>query len=232
MMPKALVLLSGGIDSATAAALARQQGFDIYCLTCNYGQRQQVEIQAARNIANFLGAQRHLILNIDLRAIGGSALTDNIAVPKRYEHNSTIGNGTIPPTYVPARNTILLSCALAWGEVLGSGDIFVGVNAIDYSGYPDCRPEYIAAYEAMANLACKASIEGKIVYKIHTPLINMTKAQIIATGVALGMDYTLSSSCYDPSPTGLACGSCDACVLRKKGFAEANQPDPTRYANP
>jgi 7-cyano-7-deazaguanine synthase len=226
-MKRAVVLSSGGIDSTTALAIARAEGFEIYSLSFRYGQRHALEIQAAERVAKAFGVKEHLVINIDLTKIGGSALTDNIEVPKaRSEHEM---QQEIPVTYVPARNTIFLSFALAWAEVLISSDIFIGVNAIDYSGYPDCRPEYIQAFETMANLATKAGVEGKMKLKIHAPLIRMTKAEIILKGVELGVDYSLTHSCYDPNPEGRACGSCDSCLLRQKGFREAGVPDPTLY---
>lgn len=227
MKPKAVVLLSGGLDSTTALAVAASNGYQTHALSFRYGQRHAVELHAAQRIATQLGAVKHIIVDIDLRAFGGSALTDDIPVPKGRT-TEDIGLG-IPITYVPARNTIFLSFALAWAEVLQASDIFVGVNALDYSGYPDCRPEYIEAYERMAHLATKASVEGASRVKIHAPLICLTKAQIIREGVRLGVDYALTISCYDPSPEGEACGSCDSCQLRSKGFAEAGIPDPTRY---
>ncbi|HEX7728574.1 MAG TPA: 7-cyano-7-deazaguanine synthase QueC [Terracidiphilus sp.] len=221
---KAVVLLSGGLDSATVLAIAKREGFTPYALSFSYGQRHSWELEAARRVAASLGAAEHRIAQIDLRAFGGSALTADIAVPKgRGVEEMSHG---IPITYVPARNTIFLSFALAWAEVLGSSDVFLGVNALDYSGYPDCRPEYIAAYETMANLATKAGVEGHQNLKIHTPLIDLTKAQIIARGLALGVDYALTSSCYDPSPTGAPCGQCDSCLLRLKGFRENGMEDP------
>ena len=224
---KAVVLSSGGIDSTTAMAIARNEGFKIYSLSFFYGQRHAFELQAAQKVANAIGVTEHLVINIDLKQIGGSSLTDDIDVPKdRDEQEMTRG---IPVTYVPARNTIFLSFALAWAEVLNSSDIFIGVTAIDYSGYPDCRPEYIDAFERMANLATKAGVEGITKIKIRTPLIHLTKAQIIQKGIELGVDYALTHSCYDPSPQGLACGKCDSCFLRKKGFKEAGVTDPTKY---
>jgi 7-cyano-7-deazaguanine synthase len=224
---KAVVLSSGGIDSTTVMAMAKHEGFDIHSLSFFYGQRHAVELEAAQKVADALGAAEHLVLNIDLKKIGGSSLTDDMDVPKaRDEH--TISQ-EIPATYVPARNTIFLSFALAWAEVLESSNIFIGVNAVDYSGYPDCRPEYIDAFERMANLATKAGVEGITKIKIRTPLIRLTKAQIIKKGVRLGLDYSVTHSCYDPSPRGLACGRCDSCFLRKKGFKEAGVYDPTRY---
>jgi 7-cyano-7-deazaguanine synthase len=225
--PKAVVLLSGGLDSATTLAIARSEGFDCYALSFRYGQRHQLEIDAAANVARQLGAAGHLVMDIDLRRIGGSALTDDIAVPKdRPPGDPSRG---IPITYVPARNTIFLSFALAWAEVLGAADIFIGVNAIDYSGYPDCRPEYIEAYEKMANLATRAGVEGKLKMRIHAPLIQLSKAHIIARGLALGVDYSLTRSCYDPDDQGRACGRCDSCRLRLKGFRELGQTDPAPY---
>jgi 7-cyano-7-deazaguanine synthase len=223
-MPKpAIVLLSGGLDSATCLAMARSQGFDCYCLSFDYGQRHNAELQAAARVADALGAAGHRVLDLGLAQFGGSALTDtSIPVPT---------NGVqpgIPVTYVPARNTIMLSLALAWAEVLGSLDIFVGVNAVDYSGYPDCRPEYIAAFEAMANLATKAGVEGHRL-TIHAPLIALSKAEIIRAGAALGVDYGLTVSCYQADGEGRACGLCDSCRLRAEGFASAGIPDPTRY---
>lgn len=225
-MQRAVILLSGGVDSTTCLAIARDEGFAPYALSFRYGQRHAVELDAARRVAQALGAVEHVIADIDLRVFGGSALTDDIAVPKGRD-TETMDTG-IPITYVPARNTIFLSFALAWAEVLGAQDIFIGVNAIDYSGYPDCRPEYIRAYEAMANLATKAGVEGTQRLTIHTPLIELTKAQIIQRGLALGVDYGLTLSCYDPQPDGTPCGACDSCLLRAKGFAEAGAVDPVR----
>ena len=223
----AVVLLSGGMDSATTLAIAKQQGFQTYALSFRYGQRHAVELAAARRVASHRGVLRHLIINIDLRVFGGSALTADLAVPKDRGLGE-IGHG-IPITYVPARNTIFLSYALAWAEVLQSSDIFIGVNALDYSGYPDCRPEYIAAYQRMANLATKAGVEGRQQMTIHTPLIELSKAQIVRKGLELGVDFALTLTCYDPSPEGEACGHCDACQLRLKGFAEAGVKDPAKY---
>ncbi len=223
-MRKAVILLSGGLDSTTALAIAKSEGFEPYALSFRYGQRHSVELESAKRIAAQMGVLKHVIVDFDLRQFGGSALTDDIDVPKgRSVEAMSTG---IPITYVPARNTIFLSFALGWAETLGAQDIFIGVNALDYSGYPDCRPEFIAAYERMANLATKAGVEGAQRLKIHTPLIEMTKAQIIARGLALGVDYGWTSSCYDPGPTGVPCGSCDSCVLRAKGFAEIGVPDP------
>ena len=224
----AVVLLSGGLDSATVVAIAQRDGFVVHALSFAYGQRHSVELDAAQAVAEAADVREHRVATIDLAAFGGSALTDaSIAVPKGRDE-STMGDD-IPVTYVPARNTIFLSYALAWAEVLGSNDVFVGVNALDYSGYPDCRPEYIAAYEAMARLATRAGVEGSAL-TIHAPLIAMTKAEIITTGVALGVDYALTVSCYDPAPDGGACGGCDACTLRRAGFVAAGVDDPTRYA--
>jgi 7-cyano-7-deazaguanine synthase len=224
---KAVVLSSGGIDSTTAMAIAKHEGFKIFSLSFFYGQRHAFELEAAQKVANAIGVTKHLVINIDLKQIGGSSLTDDMDVPKdRDEQEMT---REIPITYVPARNTIFLSFALAWAEVLRSSDIFIGVNAIDYSGYPDCRPEYIDAFERMANLATKAGVEGAANIRIRTPLIHLTKAQIIQKGMELGVDFALTHSCYDPSPRGLACGKCDSCFLRRKGFKEAGVTDPTRY---
>ncbi|HTZ40418.1 MAG TPA: 7-cyano-7-deazaguanine synthase QueC [Syntrophales bacterium] len=224
---KAVILSSGGIDSTTAMAMAASEGFELYSLSFDYGQRHAIELEAARRVAEALGARRHLVIRIDLRAIGGSALTADIDVPHgRSEVERASG---IPATYVPARNTIFLSYALAWAEVLGASDIFIGVNAMDYSGYPDCRPEYIVAFEAMANLAIKAAVEGTMRISIRTPLAHMSKAEIIREGAKLGVDYRWTHSCYDPDEKGRACGDCDSCLLRKKGFREAGIPDPTIY---
>ena len=225
---KAVVLLSGGIDSSTAMAIAKREGFELHSLTFRYGQRHEREIEAAKKVAAFLGAQGHLIIEFNLRAIGGSALTDEIEVPKG-RNQKEIAWG-IPVTYVPARNTIFLSFALALAERLEAEDIFFGANQLDYSGYPDCREEYIRAFEQMANLATKAGVEGKTKIRIHTPLIRMTKAQIIQKGMELGLDYSLTWSCYDPAPGSLACGLCDSCQLRLKGFKEAGCKDPIKYA--
>ena len=225
--PKAVVLLSGGIDSTTTLAMAKKQGFDIYALSIRYGQRHKIELEAARRIAEHFGVSRHLVVDIDLRVFGKSALTDDIDVPKG-RNLEEIGQG-VPVTYVPARNTIFLSLALAWAEVLGSEDVFIGVNALDYSGYPDCRPEYMAAFEKMANLATQAGMERKQKLTIHAPLIRMTKAEIIKKGLELGVHYGLTHSCYDPSETGEACGQCDSCQLRLKGFEQAGIRDPIHY---
>jgi len=224
---KAIVLLSGGLDSTTTLAIAKHQGFDVYAITFRYGQRHEAEIDAARDIAVTAGVADHAIVEFDLHRFGGSALTDDIAVPKDRSLDD-MGHG-IPVTYVPARNTIFLSFTLAWAETLGAQDIFIGVNALDYSGYPDCRPEYIVAYQQMANLATAAGVEGRQRLTIHTPLIAMTKAQIIAKGLELGVDYSVTITCYDPSPTGEACGHCDACLLRLKGFRENGMGDPAPY---
>ena len=226
-MKRAVVLLSGGLDSTTCLAIAREQGFDLFALTVNYGQRHVFELQAAKNVALSLDIEKHSVLDIDLAQFGGSALTDDIEVPKDRVESEI---AEIPATYVPARNTILLSVALARAETLDSFDIFIGVNALDYSGYPDCRPEYIESFERTANLATKAGVSGKN-FHIHTPLINMTKAEIIKSGTKLGVDYGLTFSCYDPQETGFPCGHCDACILRLKGFKEAGIPDPLNYPN-
>ncbi len=224
---KAVVLLSGGLDSATCAALAKHQGFSLYAVTFRYGQRHELETEAAGRVAADLGFVDHLFLSIDLRRLGGSALTDTIDVPKA-PNVSGIGDG-IPVTYVPARNTIFLAFALAYAETIGSTDIFIGVNAVDFSGYPDCRPAFIEAFEKVANLATKAGVEGAGI-KIHAPLISMSKAEIIRRGAGLGVDFSLTHSCYDPTPDALACGFCDSCLLRKQGFEQAGVPDPTPYA--
>jgi 7-cyano-7-deazaguanine synthase len=225
---KAVVLSSGGLDSTTAMAMAKSEGYDVYSLSFSYGQRHSVELEAAKRVAENLGAIKHLVIDIDLKLIGGSALTDDIEVPK--DRNEGEMTEEIPVTYVPARNTIFLSYALGWAEVIGASDIFIGVNAVDYSGYPDCRPEFIAAFEKLANLATKVGVEGTSKIKIRTPLIHLTKAEIIRRGIELGVDYGLTLSCYDPSLDGGACGHCDSCLLRKKGFVEAGVPDPTKYA--
>ena len=224
---KAIILSSGGLDSTTAMAIAKSQGFELYSLSFFYGQRHRFELVAAKKVAQALGVIRHLVLNVDLGPIGGSALTDDIAVPKGRSETQMAAE--IPATYVPARNTIFLSYALAWAEVLAATDIFIGVNAVDYSGYPDCRPEFIHAFERLANLATKAAACDHVTVRIHTPLIALSKADIIRQGISLGVDYALTHSCYDPSKEGLACGTCDSCLLRKKGFADANMPDPTCY---
>ena len=224
---RAVVLLSGGLDSTTALAIAKSQEYEPYAITFRYGQRHELEIEAARRIVRKFGVAEHVITEIDLRTFGGSALTSEIEVPKNRAIEE-MGHG-IPITYVPARNTIFLSFALAWAEVLGSSDIFIGVNALDYSGYPDCRPEYIEAYQTMANLATKAGVEGRQQLSIHTPLIHLSKAQIIKKGLELGVDYSLTLTCYDPSFGGLACGQCDSCLLRLRGFRENEVTDPARY---
>jgi 7-cyano-7-deazaguanine synthase len=224
---KAVVLSSGGLDSTTVMALARSEGYALYSLSFRYGQRHALELEAAQRVALALGAKEHLVLHIDLGKIGGSALTENMEVPKGRDELELLEE--IPVTYVPARNTIFLSLALAWAEVLGAADIFIGVNALDYSGYPDCRPEYIETFERLANLATKAGVEGKIKFRIQAPLIRLTKAEIIRKGLALGVDYSLTHSCYDPAPDGRACGKCDSCLLRKKGFREVGLPDPASY---
>jgi 7-cyano-7-deazaguanine synthase len=221
---KSVVLLSGGLDSTTVLAIARNQGFTPYALSFRYGQRHSIELEAARRVAEHLGVARHIVADIDLRVFGGSALTADIAVPHDRDESSM--DQEIPITYVPARNTIFLSFALAWAEVLEASDIFIGVNALDYSGYPDCRPEYIHAYENMANLATKAGVEGSTKIKIHTPLIELSKAQIIQRGIELGVNYGLTLSCYDPDSNGKPCGHCDSCQLRSRGFREAGIPDP------
>lgn len=228
MKREAVVLLSGGLDSATAGAIAKSEGFNLNAISFRYGQRHHFEIFCAKRVAQSLNVSRHVIVDIDLRTFGGSALTSDIPVPKdrRIDEMSS----GIPATYVPARNTIFLSFALAWAETIQAFDIFIGVNALDYSGYPDCRPEYIAAFEQLANLATKSATEDGISTKIHAPLIQLSKAQIIQRGLSLGLDYALTSSCYDPDPTtGAACGSCDSCLLRQKGFSEVGQSDPIEY---
>jgi 7-cyano-7-deazaguanine synthase len=225
--PKAVVLLSGGMDSATTAAIALKRGFEVHALTFRYGQRHAAELDAARRVAERLGIRQHVTLDIDLRAFGGSALTAEMAVPKDTPM-AEIGQ-RIPATYVPARNTIFLSFALGWAEVLGASDIFMGANAMDYSGYPDCRPEYIQAFQRMADLATRAGVEEGRKLTIHTPLIDLSKREIIERGLALGLDYSLTLTCYDPSPEGAACGRCEACLLRLKGFREGGIEDPARY---
>jgi 7-cyano-7-deazaguanine synthase len=225
-MAKAVLLLSGGLDSTTLLAVARRDGFDVHAMTFRYGQRHASEIEAARRVASRFGVRDHVVADIDLRTFGGSALTsDEIDVPRDRD----VGEAGVPVTYVPARNTIFLAFALAWAEVLGAADIFIGVNALDYSGYPDCRPEYIEAFERMANLATRAGVEGTLRTHIRAPLIDLTKAEIIGLGVSLGVDYSVTQSCYDPDSSGAACGHCDACQLRLKGFAEAGIADPARY---
>jgi 7-cyano-7-deazaguanine synthase len=224
---KAVVLLSGGLDSATTAAIAKADGFAIHALSVDYGQRHRFELESASRVAAALGVVEHKVVQIDLASLGGSALTADIAVPQGRSHDEI--SAGIPITYVPARNTVMLSLALGYAEVLGAADIFIGVNAVDYSGYPDCRPEFIAAFEKLANLATKAGVEGTANFRIHTPLIHWTKAQIIQRGMELGVDYSLTHTCYAPDSTGISCGKCDACQLRKKGFADAGLVDPIRY---
>jgi len=225
--PKAVVLLSGGLDSTTVAAIALDRGFDVHALTFRYGQRHKAEVEAARRVAERLGIRRHEVLDIDLRAFGGSALTGDLEVPKDTPIDE-IGH-RIPSTYVPARNTIFLAFALGWSEVLGASDIFLGANALDYSGYPDCRPEFIESFQTMANLATRAGVEGGRKLTIHTPLITLSKREVIERGLALGVDYGMTRTCYDPSPDGAACGRCEACLLRLKGFREAGLEDPAPY---
>jgi 7-cyano-7-deazaguanine synthase len=225
-LPKAVVLLSGGMDSSTAAAIAQREGFEVHALSVRYGQRHAIELDAAFRVAQRLGIRDHVVIDLDLRAFGGSALTAEQPVPKDTPM-AEIGT-RIPATYVPARNTIFLSLALAWAETLGAHDIYLGANALDYSGYPDCRPEYLEAFGRMADLATRASVEGARL-TIHTPLLRLTKAQIVARGMELGLDYGITSTCYDPAPDGAACGRCEACRLRLKGFEEAGLPDPARY---
>ncbi len=227
-MKRAVVLVSGGLDSATTLAIARREGYEAYALSFAYGQRHARELDSAKRVAEALGAKDHLVLTLDLRAIGGSALTADLTVPKGRTPGE-IGSG-IPITYVPARNTIFLAHALAWAEVLGAEDVFFGANVLDYSGYPDCRPEYLDAFERMANVATKAGVEGASRFKIHAPLIRMTKAEIIRAGAGLGVDFSLTWSCYEPTRDGRACGLCDSCALRKKGFAEGGLIDPLRCA--
>jgi len=229
IMKPAVVLLSGGIDSTTTLAIAKNEGFDCYAITFDYGQRHLYELRASKLISQAIGTHSHIFVPFNLREIGGSALTDDIPVPKGRDENAM--GEDIPVTYVPARNTIFLSFALSWAEVIGAFDIFIGANAVDYSGYPDCRPEYISAFEQMANLATKAGVEGKGKFKIHAPLIEISKAEIIRIGSELGLDYSLTHSCYDPDQNGSACGKCDSCTIRKRGFEEAKMNDPTRYAS-
>jgi 7-cyano-7-deazaguanine synthase len=225
----AVVLVSGGLDSATALAICRRDAFEPFAISFDYGQRHAFELEAARKVCRAAGVSKHIVFGLDLRSFGGSALTSNLAVPKdRPQSEISVG---IPVTYVPARNTIFLAVALGWAETLGAWDIFIGVNAVDYSGYPDCRPEYIQAFEHLANLATKAGVEGRVRWKIHTPLIEMTKAQIIKTGTGLGVDWSLTFTCYDPDLSGRPCGHCDACTLRLRGFAEAGLRDPLEYAD-
>lgn len=224
--PRAAILLSGGLDSATVLAIARADGFECHCLTVDYGQRHRVELEAARAVAQALGAASHRHVKLDLRAIGGSALTDDIDVPKDRE----IDNSQTPVTYVPARNSILLSVLLGLAEVTGATDLFIGANAVDYSGYPDCRPRFLEAFERLAAVATVAGTEHGVRFRVRAPLLHLTKAEIVRLGTELGVDYSLTHSCYDPSPSGVACGRCDACVLRRRGFEESGIPDPTRYA--
>lgn len=224
-MKKSVVLVSGGLDSATCCGFARKDGFKIYAMSFSYGQRHRVELDSARKVASFFNAEQHRIINIDLRAFGGSSLTSEMDVPKNRNPQT---DEEIPNTYVPARNTIFLSYALGWAEVLGCNDIFIGVNAVDYSGYPDCRPEFIDAFQKMANLATRAAVQNHKI-NIHTPLISLTKAEIIKAGISMNIDYSITHSCYDPSVDGLACGSCDSCMIRKRGFIDAAVTDPTRY---
>lgn len=226
----AVVLLSGGLDSATVLALARREGFRCHALSFRYGQRHDVEVAAAGRVAEQLGAHRHVVLDIDLRSFGGSALTDDIPVPK-HDHVEDLHPGEIPVTYVPARNTVFLSFALSWAEALGASDIFLGVNALDYSGYPDCRPEFVEAFERLANLATRAGVEGTPM-RIHAPLIELDKAAIISLGLGMGVDYSLTTSCYDPSPSGTPCGRCDACLLRARGFGALGIDDPALAPGP
>jgi 7-cyano-7-deazaguanine synthase len=226
-VPGAVVLLSGGLDSTTTLAVAKAQGFAVYALTVDYGQRHRVELERAAEVARTLGVADHRTVRLDLRSIGGSALTGEIAVPKDRT-DEAIGRG-VPVTYVPARNSILLGIALGYAETVGAFDLFIGANVLDYSGYPDCRPEFLQAFESLANLATKAGVEGAGRFRVHAPLLKLTKAEIIREGVRLGVNYAQTLSCYDPDPEGRACGRCDSCVLRKKGFAEAGIPDPTQY---
>ncbi len=223
----AVVLVSGGLDSATILAIAKSEGFEPYAISFDYGQRHHFELEAARRVCETAGVKRHIVVPLDLRAFGGSALTDDIDVPKDRS-DAQMGHG-IPITYVPARNTIFLSVALGWAEVLGASGLFIGVNAVDYSGYPDCRPEFIAAFEQLARLATKSGVEGTAAWNVHAPLINLSKADIIRRGLELGVDYGLTHSCYDPDPQGRACGHCDSCQLRLKGFADAGLTDPAPY---
>jgi 7-cyano-7-deazaguanine synthase len=226
-MPRAVVLVSGGLDSATTLAIARSQGFEVYALSVDYGQRHRRELDCARRVAQALGAVRHTVVSVDLRAVGGSALTGPLDVPKDRS-DEEIGHG-IPVTYVPARNTVLLALCLGYAEVLGAFDLFIGANFLDYSGYPDCRPEFLTAFEGLANLATKAGVEGRGPFRVHAPLLRLTKAEIIREGTRLGVDYGLTLSCYDPDTKGRACGHCDSCHLRLKGFREAGLSDPAAY---
>ncbi len=228
-MGRAVVLLSGGLDSTTTLAVAKSRGFEVYALSVDYGQRHRVELDRAAEVARALGVAEHRTVRLDLRAIGGSALTADVAVPKDRT-DEAIGHG-IPVTYVPARNTVLLGLALGYAETVGAFDLFIGANILDYSGYPDCRPEFLEAFERLANLATKAGVEGAGRFRVHAPLLKLTKAEIIREGVRLGVDYSKTLSCYDPDEAGRACGRCDSCQLRKKGFAEAGVPDPTVYRN-
>ena len=223
----AVILLSGGLDSATVAAIARHEGFSLYALSVDYGQRHRFELTAARRVAQAMQVKRHVVLSVDLAQLGGSALTDRIDVPKDRQRSQM--DQDIPITYVPARNTVLLSLALAYAEVVGAADLFLGVNAVDYSGYPDCRPDFLAAFTQLANQATKAGVEGRLKFAVHAPLISWTKAQIIRRGTELGVDYGLTHTCYDPDPSGVSCGRCDACQLRLQGFAEAGLRDPLPY---
>jgi 7-cyano-7-deazaguanine synthase len=225
-MPAAAVLLSGGLDSATVLAIARAEGYECHCLTVDYGQRHRIELHAARTVARALGAASHREVKVDLRAFGGSALTDAIAVPKDRQPDPS----RAPATYVPARNSVLLALLLGLAEVSGAADLFIGANAVDYSGYPDCRPQFIEAFERLANVATVAGTERGVRFRVHAPLLQLTKAEIIRRGLALGIDYSLTHSCYDPAPSGVACGRCEACMLRRRGFEEAGVADPTRYA--
>lgn len=226
MTKKAVVLLSGGLDSTTVLAMAKAQGFEPYALSFRYGQRHAVELEAAQRVARAFGVV-HRTVTVDLRTLGGSALTDDVEVPKDRDE-SKMGDD-IPVTYVPARNTVFLAVALGWAEVLGTGDLFVGVNALDYSGYPDCRPAFIEAFEKLAQVATADGVTGRVKYRVHAPLMEMTKADIVRQGLALGVDYAITHSCYDPDPQGLACGRCDSCALRRRGFEQAGVADPTRY---
>jgi 7-cyano-7-deazaguanine synthase len=225
-MKAAAVLLSGGLDSTTTLAVAQRDGYTCHCLTVDYGQRHRIELQAAQRIASAMQVASHRVVSLDLRAIGGSALTDEIAVPKHREPDP----GKIPPTYVPARNTVLLALLLGLAEVVGAHDLFIGANAVDYSGYPDCRPEFLQAFEHLAALATRAGCEEQVRYRVRAPLLHLGKDEIIRLGVELGVDYSLTHSCYDPDPEGLACGGCESCILRQRGFAAAGVPDPTRYS--
>jgi 7-cyano-7-deazaguanine synthase len=226
-MERAVVLLSGGLDSTTTLAVAKDRGFEVHAMSVDYGQRHRVELDRAVMVARVLGATEHRIVKLDLRAIGGSALTADLSIPQNRSTDEM--NHGIPVTYVPARNTILLGLALGYAETLNAFDLFIGANAVDYSGYPDCRPEFLAAFENLANLATKAGVEGAGKFRVHSPLLRLTKAEIIREGIRLGIDYSLTLSCYDPDTEGRACGRCDSCLLRKKGFAEAGVPDPTTY---